>query len=142
MAKIQNSATHSGVNQASLRIDKWLWAARFYKTRSLASEAVKSGKVLVNGEKVKASKEITVDDTLTIRQSIYTKTVLVVGLSNRRGPASVAAELYQETVDSVARREQLKEIQMAQPALRRPGHGRPTKRERRQIISFTGKGKT
>ena len=142
MAKTQNSATSSGTNLSSLRIDKWLWAARFYKTRSLASEAVKTGKVLVNGEKIKASKEISVNDTLTIRQSIFTKTILVVALSNRRGPASVASELYQETSDSITRREQLKEIQLAQPALRRPGHGRPTKRERRQIISFTGKGKT
>lgn len=125
----------------SLRIDKWLWSARFYKTRSLANDAVKTGKVLVDGEKIKASKEITVGDTLTIKQSIFTKTFLVLALSNRRGPASVAAELYRETPDSVARREQLKQIQLAQPALRRPGHGRPTKRERRQIISFTGKSK-
>ena len=142
MSKPQHSSNkHASSKIQSLRIDKWLWSARFFKTRSLASDAVKTGKVLVNGEKIKASKEITAGDTLTIKQSIFTKTILVLALSNRRGPASVAAELYQETPDSIARRKQLKEIQLAQPALRRPGHGRPTKRERRQIISFTGKSK-
>ena len=126
----------------SLRIDKWLWAARFYKTRSLASDAVKTGKVLVDGEKAKPSKEISVGNTITIRQAIFTKTIEVLILSNRRGPATIAATLYQETPESVANRERLKEIQLAQPAIRRPGVGRPTKRERRQIIAFTSKSKT
>lgn len=125
----------------SLRIDKWLWAARFYKTRSLASDAVKTGKVLVNGDKIKPSKEIAVGDTLTIKQAFFAKTIIVRSLSNRRGPATVAATLYEETSDSIRNRERLKEIRQAQPAVRRAGQGRPTKRERRQIISFTGKGK-
>lgn len=126
-------------NQQSLRIDKWLWAARFYKTRSLASDAVKTGKVQVNGEKAKPSKEIGIGDTLTIKQAYFSKTITVSALSNRRGPASVAETLYEETSESVTNRARLKEIQQAQPAIRRSGQGRPTKRERRQIISFTSK---
>ncbi|WP_455201609.1 RNA-binding S4 domain-containing protein [Kaarinaea lacus] len=127
--------------QQSLRIDKWLWAARFYKTRSLASDAVKTGKVQVNGEKAKPSKEVSVGDTLTIKQAYFSKTITVSNLSSRRGPASVAETLYEETPESIANRERLKEIQQAQPAIRRSGQGRPTKRERRQIISFTAKDK-
>ena len=124
-----------------LRIDKWLWAARFFKTRSLASDAVKTGKVLVNGDKIKPSKEIAVGDTLTIRQSFFSKTITVSSLSNRRGPATVAATLYEETPESISNRERLRNIQQAQPAVRRAGQGRPTKRERRHIIAFTSKDK-
>ena len=143
MSKSRSSNQQRTVNTLqSLRIDKWLWAARFYKTRSLASDAVKTGKVLVDGEKAKPSKEISVGNTITIRQAIFTKTIEVLVLSNRRGPATIAATLYQETPESVANRERLKEIQLAQPAIRRPGVGRPTKRERRQIIAFTSKSKT
>ena len=128
-------------SQQSLRIDKWLWAARFYKTRSLASDAVKTGKVQVNGEKAKPSKEITIGDTLIIKQAYMSKTIVVLHLSTRRGPATVAATLYEETPESIANRERLKELKLAQPALRRSGQGRPTKRERRQIIAFTSKDK-
>jgi ribosome-associated heat shock protein Hsp15 len=137
----QLSSRDSQNSNQSLRIDKWLWAARFFKTRSLASDAVKTGKVLVNGEKIKPSKEVAIGDTLTIRQTYLSKTITVRELSTRRGPATVAATLYQETQESIVNRERLKEIQQAQPAVRRAGHGRPTKRERRQIISFTQKGK-
>ncbi|WP_455207074.1 RNA-binding S4 domain-containing protein [Kaarinaea lacus] len=131
----------TSTNAQTLRIDKWLWAARFYKTRSLASDAVKTGKVLVNGQKIKPSKEISIGDILSIRQSYFSKSVTVLELCSRRGPATVAATLYQETAESVLNRERLKEIQQAQPALRRAGQGRPTKRERRQIIAFIAKGK-
>jgi len=141
MAKSRSFDLNTAQHVNSMRIDKWLWAARFFKTRSLASDAVKTGKVLVNGEKAKASKEITIGNTLTIRQTIFTKTIEVQALPVRRGPASEAAELYRETPESIVKREQLREQQLAQPALRRSGLGRPTKRERRQIISFTGKGK-
>lgn len=126
----------------SIRIDKWLWAARFFKTRSLASEAIKGGKVLVNNEKIKPSREIAIGNSITIRQSIFSKTVTVRQLSQRRGPATVAATLYEETADSISRRERLMEVHRSQPAIRRSGMGRPTKRERRQIISFTGKSRT
>ena len=137
-----SNRTSAPENQQSLRIDKWLWAARFYKTRSLASDAVKIGKVQINGEKAKPSKEIAIGDTLTIKQAYFSKTVVVLDLSHRRGPATVAATLYEETPESVANRERLKEIQQTQPAIRRSGQGRPTKRERRQIIAFTSKDKT
>jgi len=140
MPKQLSSRPSQNGNQ-SLRIDKWLWAARFFKTRSLASDAVKTGKVLVNGEKIKPSTEIAIGDTLTIKQSYFSKTVAVLELSARRGPATVAATLYQETPESIINRERLKEIQQAQPAVRHAGQGRPTKRERRQIVSFTQKGK-
>ncbi|MGD8567550.1 MAG: S4 domain-containing protein [Gammaproteobacteria bacterium] len=138
----KNRASQANANTLqSLRIDKWLWAARFYKTRALASDAVKTGKVLVNGDKIKPSKEITEGDSLTIKQAWFTKTVIVQALSNRRGSATVAATLYEETLDSISNRERLREIQRAQPAARRAGQGRPTKRERRQIIAFTSKDK-
>lgn len=136
-----SSKTQPHSNQQALRIDKWLWAARFYKTRSLASDAVKTGKVQVNGERAKPSKEIVNGDTLTIKQAYFSITIIVLNLSHRRGPATVAATLYEETAESIANRERLKEIQQAQPAVRRSGQGRPTKRERRQIISFTAKDK-
>jgi ribosome-associated heat shock protein Hsp15 len=100
-----------------------------------------AGKVLVNGDKINTSKEIAVGDSLSIKQAWFSKTVIVRALSNRRGPATVAATLYEETPDSISNRERLREIQQAQPAVRRSGLGRPTKRERRQIIAFTSKGK-
>jgi len=125
----------------SQRIDKWLWAARFFKTRALASEAIKKGRVLIGGEKIKPGKEIKPGALLSIKNSYFTKTVKVLSLSPRRGSATIAADLYEETSESIVNRERLREIQQAQPALRRSGLGRPTKRERRQIISFTGKGK-
>lgn len=131
-----NSSTN---DLQSVRLDKWLWAARFYKTRSLAADAIKTGKVLVDNVKVKPSKEVTPGNMVTVKQGIYTKTVEIRILSNRRGPATVAATLYSETSESIANRERLKDIQQAQPAIRDRGQGRPTKRERRQIISFTAK---
>lgn len=141
----KDSTTQSRNTKPSMqsqRIDKWLWAARFYKTRALASEAVKNGKVLVNDEKIKPSKEISPGMTLSIKQSYFSKTIQVFALSPRRGSATVAAELYKETADSINNRERLREIQQSQPAVRRSGIGRPTKRERRQIISFTSKDKS
>ena len=136
-----SSKTQDQSNQQALRIDKWLWAARFYKTRSLASDAVKTGKVQVNGERAKPSKEIVNGETLTIKQAYFSKTIIVLNLSHRRGPATVAATLYEETAESIATRERLTEIRQAQPAVRRSGQGRPTQRERRQIISFTSNDK-
>ncbi|MGD8640015.1 MAG: S4 domain-containing protein [Gammaproteobacteria bacterium] len=138
----KHASNNDGNSLQSVRIDKWLWAARFYKTRSLASDAVKTGKVLVNGDKIKPSKEIAAGDTLTVKQAFFSRTIVVQSLSNRRGPAPVAATLYEETPESISNRDRLKEIKQAQPAVRRSGQGRPTKRERRQIISFTGKSKT
>ena len=124
---------------AKLRIDKWLWAARFFKTRSLAAAAVKNGKVLVDGEKVKASRELYVGEMLTVKQGVYSKIVKVQSLSAQRRCAAIAQKLYQETDDSRQQREQLAEMLKLQPGIRRSGQGRPTKKERRQIIQFTEK---
>lgn len=138
----QKSTSGSANSLQSQRIDKWLWAARFFKTRALAVEAIKKGRVLLDGQKIKPGKEIKPGAMLGIKQSYFTKTIKVLALSQRRGPATIAANLYEETSESITNRERLKEIQVSQPALRRSGLGRPTKRERRQIISFTSKGKS
>ena len=118
----------------SLRIDKWLWAARFYKTRSLACDEVTKHRVQINGQDVKPAREVKVDDTLTVRQGNITKTVHVKGISAARGPAPVAQLLYEETPESIALRAKLAEQnRMAAEPAHSIEHGRPTKRDRRQI---------
>ena len=133
-----NQVTDRQLNTA-VRIDKWLWAARFYKTRALASDAIKGGKVHFEGSRVKPSKMVRIGDEYAIRQGQWTKTVVVVALSDKRGPATQACLLYEETPESIAQREQAHVHKQAQAAYRERGKGRPTKRERRQIISFTEK---
>ncbi len=120
-----------------IRIDKWLWAARFYKTRSLASEAIKGGKVSVNSQRAKPSREVELGNTLVLRQGSDEKTVIVQALSDKRGPATVAQQLYQETADSLQKREKEKELRKLAAVQRPHGEGRPTKRSRRQIHRFT-----
>lgn len=120
-----------------VRVDKWLWAARFYKTRSLAGEAVKGGKVTINGHRAKASREVEIGDTLVLRQGFDEKTVLVQALSDKRGPATIAQQLYRETEESIAKREKEKELRRLASAQRPHGEGRPTKRSRRLIHRFT-----
>jgi ribosome-associated heat shock protein Hsp15 len=119
-----------------VRIDKWLWAARFFKTRSLASRAVTGGKVHLNHERIKPSRAISVGDCLEIRRLEDVFVVEVRTLSDKRGPARVAQTLYEETAESIAAREQQREqrllIRQASPAPR----GRPDKRARRQIHRF------
>ena len=116
-----------------VRIDKWLWAARFFKTRSAATEAVLAGRVQLNGTRVKPAREVRVADTLEIRRGLTQRTVVVAGLAERRGSAEVAAGLYDETPESVAAREQRAlERRLARP----PGAdlgGRPTKQDRRRL---------
>ena len=120
-----------------VRIDKWLWAARFYKTRSLAAEAIGGGKVSVNGDGVKPAKMVQVGDEIRIRLGPYEHAVIVRGLSERRGPASVAQTLYEETAASLATREKLTEqLRMAPAAFVYEDKGRPTKRDRRDIERF------
>ena len=131
------SAAKAKAPLTKVRIDKWLWAARFYKTRSLASEAIKGGKISHDGIRVKASKEIQAGDRLTIKQNYMERTIVVDALSDKRGPAPQAALLYTETPESVAKREDFKLARASQPAWRDSGSGRPTKRERRKIIKFT-----
>jgi ribosome-associated heat shock protein Hsp15 len=116
-----------------VRIDKWLWAARFYKTRSAATDAVLGGRVHLNGARVKPSKDVRLDDTIKVTIGATRWTVLVTGLSERRGPASVAATLYAETAESLeARERQAIERRTARPLGADLG-ARPTKLDRRQL---------
>jgi len=116
-----------------LRVDKWLWAARFFKTRSLASDAVEGGKVHVNGDRVKPAKTLKAGDKLSIRIGPYTWNVSVLGLSDRRGPAPEAQKLYTEGEESrLAREVVVAQVRAARPD--NPLHkGRPTKKARRDI---------
>ena len=123
-----------------MRIDKWLWAARFFKTRSLAHQAVEGGKVKLNGERAKPAKELRVGDKLSIHIGAYEWQVSVVQLSDKRGPPAIARTLYEEDEASRAQRTE-------QVALRRLAgnpdagrHGRPTKRERRQLDRWRDNG--
>jgi len=117
-----------------LRIDKWLWAARFYKTRTLASEEVARGRVAVNGQDVKPAREVKVGDTVSLRQGPVQRSVVVKGLSGVRGPAPVAQQLYEETPESTKAREEAAERRRLapEPALTIE-QGRPTKRGRRDL---------
>jgi ribosome-associated heat shock protein Hsp15 len=117
-----------------LRIDKWLWAARFYKTRSLATDEINKGRVAVNGQEAKPSREVKAGDTVALRQGPVARTVVVKGLSGMRGPAPVAQQLYEETPDSIAQREMAAQQRRdaPEPALSIE-RGRPTKRERREL---------
>lgn len=115
------------------RVDKWLWAARFYKTRSAATDAVVGGRVHLNDARVKPSKDVRVGDTLEIRVGQLQWNVVVRGISDKRGSAKVAVTLYAESAESVATREQRAlELRMAQPFGADLG-GRPTKQARRRI---------
>ncbi len=122
-----------------MRIDKWLWAARFYKTRSLATEEIDKGRVLLNGANIKPAKEIRVGDRLSVRIGVVTRTVLVRALLNVRGPAPQAATMYEETPDSIQTRTDAAEARRLspEPALSIE-QGRPTKRDRRNIDDARG----
>ncbi len=121
---------------STLRLDKWLWAARFFKTRALAAEAVAGGKVKLNGERVKAAKAIRPDDALNIHIGPYEYVVRVRALSARRGPAPQAALLYEESAPSQVARKELATRLAAERRLVTPPKGRPGKKERRQIIQL------
>jgi ribosome-associated heat shock protein Hsp15 len=118
----------------STRIDKWLWAARFFKTRSLATDEVNKGHVQMEQRDIKPSKEIRAGDVLTIWQAKIPRTVVVKGVSEQRGPAPVAQQLYEETPESVAKRTEMAERNRlaAEPA-HAIEHGRPTKKDRREL---------
>ncbi len=119
-----------------VRIDKWLWAARFFKTRSLAKQAIDGGKVHVDGQRVKASKELTIGLMLQIRQGFDEREVVVKALSEQRRSAPEAALLYEETTESLARRELSTQQRKLASALQPVSDGRPTKKQRRQIHQF------
>jgi len=120
-----------------VRLDKWLWAARFFKTRALSAEAIDKGRVSLNGQVAKASREPRVGDTLQFRQGNDLRTVVVRSLSAVRGPAPVAQQLYEETAESVARRAAAAETRRLapEPALAQT-QGRPTKRDRRTLSDW------
>ena len=122
-------------NTGKFRIDKWLWAARFFKTRALAAAALECGKVQVNGVRVKPAKLLAAGDTLTIRLGPYQQVIEVLALSGRRGPATEAQKLYRETEESRLRREALAIELKAQPEPAAHA-GRPTKRNRREMERF------
>jgi ribosome-associated heat shock protein Hsp15 len=122
------------------RLDKWLWVARFFKTRAMAAAAIDGGKIERNGEKAKRGKPVRPGDTLRIRLGPYEHRITVVGVAAQRGPASVAAGLYQEDPESRASRERLHEQHRLAAALHDgTGKGRPTKRDRREIQKVRGK---
>jgi ribosome-associated heat shock protein Hsp15 len=115
-----------------VRVDKWLWAARFFRTRSLAKAAIEGGKVQLEGQRVKVAREITVGDQLRIRQGYDEREVTVIALSDQRGPAKIAQTLYEETPASVDRRQRAAEARKAAGALARPTQ-RPGKHERKAL---------
>jgi ribosome-associated heat shock protein Hsp15 len=121
---------------STLRLDIWLWAARFFKTRTLAAAAVAGGKAKLNGERVKAAKAIRPNDVLSIHIGPYEYVVRVRALSARRCPAAQAALLYEESAPSQAARKELATRLAAERRLVTPPKGRPSKKERRQIIRF------
>lgn len=118
----------------ALRIDKWLWAARFFKTRSIASDEIGKNRVQVNGQDAKASREVKVGDTVHLRKGSVERTVRVLGVSGVRGPAPAAQLLYEETAESIVKRQKVAEMNRLarEPALSIE-QGRPTKRDRRQM---------
>ncbi len=122
---------------SGVRLDKWLWAARFFKTRSLAAEEIHKGRVSVNGTVAKAAREVRIGDTIALRQGNIPKTVQVLGLSHMRGPAPIAQQLYAETPESQQQRQQLAEQRRLAPepaaAIAQQRQGRPTKRQRRDL---------
>lgn len=120
----------------SLRIDKWLWAARFYKTRSLATTAIHAGHIKLNGHTVKPARELRIGDTLDIAIGDVQWIIEVCGLNEQRRPASEAQQLYAETPESSARRAAIKEAQRLAPTPGSDLRGRPTKKARRQIRGF------
>ena len=124
------------LNMENVRIDKWLWAARFFKTRSLATDAVDTGRVRVGGERIKPARAVKIGEKLIVDNGAEVWEILVLGISDKRGAAPVARLLYQETNASVAKREHDQE---ARKLHREPGttiKGRPTKRDRRAIAKI------
>jgi ribosome-associated heat shock protein Hsp15 len=126
------------MSDSNVRIDKWLWAARFFKTRSLATDAVDRGRVRLDGDAIKPARTVKLGDKLTIDNGSNAWEVLVTGISDQRGSATIAATLYEETAQSIEKREN---DQVARRLFREPAleiKGRPTKRDRRAMGKATG----
>lgn len=123
-----------------MRLDKWLWAARFFKTRVLASEAIAHGKVTVNGSRAKSSRSVRINDELRIRKGPYEWRVSIKGFSEKRGPAREAVNMYSESEASLEARESLSKILQLDRLSRPTTDGRPDKKERRKLLSFKKQG--
>jgi ribosome-associated heat shock protein Hsp15 len=117
----------------TVRVDKWLWAARFFKTRSAAQQAIDGGRIKLNGERVKPAKTVSIGDRLSIHIGMYEWVVTVRALSDKRGPATEARELYEEDAESAAKRAEQVEKRKAYGHPGADREGRPTKRDRRQL---------
>jgi ribosome-associated heat shock protein Hsp15 len=122
-----------------VRLDKWLWAARFFKTRSLAQEAVDGGKIEVNGERAKRSKLVQENDRIVVRQGAEFWHLTVRDIASRRGSAEIAQSLYEESEESRAKRQQLREETRSMNSSFAFGEGKPSKRDRREIDRFKGR---
>lgn len=123
-------------DKEKVRLDIWLWAARFFKTRSLCKQAIDGGKITLNSNKGKAAKPVTIGDEIVISRGQQKMTVMVVKLGEKRGPAAIATQLYQETDHSIAEREKQAEIRHINQASHNPPQRRPDKKQRRQIHRF------
>lgn len=121
---------------SGVRVDKWLWAARFFKTRSLATDAVSGGKVRLNGAAVKPARDVKLGDRLEIHNGETTWEIVVLGLSEKRGPAPEARRLYEEIPESIAAREAAQQRRRFETEPAAEIHGRPTKRDRRRMDRF------
>lgn len=124
-----------------IRLDKWLWAARFFKTRSLSTEAINGGKVHIDGQRCKPAREVRLGQLISVKIGHIERVVEVKGLSDKRGPAKEAVLLYEETAASIAQREEQAKLRRAEMefAQREQGSGRPTKKQRRLIHRFVQK---
>lgn len=124
--------------ESGQRLDKWLWAARFFKTRSLAAEAVQGGKVHLDGQRAKPARQVSVGASLQISRGDYKFDIVVTGLNQQRRPAKEAQLLYEESLESITRREeialQLREVRVTERLIR--GDGKPNKKQRREIVNF------
>ena len=130
----------SEMSEASgdVRLDKWLWAARFFKTRSLATDAIDSGRVRLEGERIKPARSVRIGDKLSIDNGSSRWEVVVMSVSDKRGPATVARDLYEETDESILKRERDQEARRLFPEPGSSIKGRPTKRDRRQLTKASG----
>ncbi len=132
--------SEAATSTGRIRLDRWLWAARFYKTRALAAAAVNGGKVHLGGQRVKAARPVRLDDRLEITRGAERQEIIVSGLSERRGPAAVAQQMYRETEASLEHRQHERE-QRRLAALQRPSSvRRPDKKQRRHIRRFKEQG--
>jgi ribosome-associated heat shock protein Hsp15 len=131
---------HDDRDNEEIRLDKWLWAARFFKTRSLAAEAVTGSKIDINGERAKPSRIVRLGDKLNIRRGPFEWTIIVKEVSRQRGPALQAQLLYEETEDSRCKREAAAAQMKFERGVEFDAPGRPSKRDRREIAKFTKRG--